>query len=79
VEIRRVRDEERLICRPKRKYFEVDALIDFEPMERFENRRDVTESRSRDCSAGNDCFGFSHFFGGERVEFEEGHSREGVT
>ena len=35
---KRVRDEERLIRKPKRKYFEVDALINFEPMERFENR-----------------------------------------
>ncbi len=32
--------------------FEADALVDFEPMERFENRKDVTGSRSKDCSAG---------------------------
>ncbi len=65
---KRVRDEERLICKPKRRYFEVDALIDFEPMERFKNRGDVTRG-AETIQCGQDCFGFSHFSGGERVEF----------
>ncbi len=47
---KRVRDEERLVC--KRKYCEVDALVNFELMERFGNMRDVTGSRSIDYSAG---------------------------
>ncbi len=39
-------------------------------MERFKNRRGVTrEAETIQC--GQDCFGFSHFSGGERVEFEE--------
>jgi hypothetical protein len=70
---KRVRDGKRLVC--KRKYFEVDVLINFETMEIFENRRDVTGTRSRDYSAGQavlDLFGFSE---DERVEFEEGQSR----
>ncbi len=36
---------------PKRKYFEVDALIDFESMERFKNKRDSQEEQ-RLYSAG---------------------------
>jgi hypothetical protein len=71
---KRVRDGKRLVC--KRKYVEVDVLINFETMERFENRRDMTGSRSRDYSAGQavlDLFWISE--DETRVEFEEGQSR----
>jgi hypothetical protein len=36
MKIGEVRDDERLAC--KRKYFKVDALATFEPMDRFEKR-----------------------------------------
>ena len=47
-----VRDKKRLVC--KRRYFGVDVLVNthFEPIERFEKRRDVARSRSRGYGAG---------------------------
>jgi hypothetical protein len=43
-------NEDRLVC--TRTYFKVDALVNFEAMERCENMTSMTGSRSRDYSAG---------------------------